>query len=226
MMSRAGWLTLHIADGENAGRVILLPADRIVAVVDLEGGAGLAYDDGGTMQVRETAAEVAELLEDVDGSVVTLEGVRTKRADRETAMRAIDEQLREVQLERFAPPFVPTTHRVQVIHTNPVMLEPGAYAMVEAPTRAGDIVQRVLIQVTGRSSSGEAVTDCAHAFAVASSALFANAHKVPCAMFTSENVPALGNFHRPVSGPVSLELSSNYHLPAYVAVTLFVQREE
>src|SRR5690606_28043652 len=99
MMSAAGWLTLHIASGENAGRVILLPADRIVAVVELEGGAGLAYSDGGTMQVLETAAEVAELLEAIDGSVVTLEGVRAKQAKRETTMRALEVQLRQARLE-------------------------------------------------------------------------------------------------------------------------------
>lgn len=257
------WLRLTINDGENAGRAMLLPHDRVVGIVDLEGGAGLALDDGGTMQVRETAAELAELLElAFDGSVMGLSDLEPLRAERERRRERrkqahrmdlygfdtpVNDQVeatfeeddgtpypdtpvlgarRVERLEPFMPPFVPSTRRVHVVNVNPVMLEPGHVAQLEAPTRAGDIVQRVLLQVTGRTSSGEAVTSCEEWFQVASSDLFANAHKVPCAMFSSANVPALGNFYRKVTGPVTLEVSSSYHLPAYVLATLFVQREE
>lgn len=246
------WLRLTVNDGENAGRAMMLPHDRVVAIMDLEGGAGLAFDDGGTMQVRETAAELAELLElAFDGSVMGLSDLEALRAEREQRrqrrqqagirfagepyeleeldtpeLRARRVERVAVPLEPFMPPFVPSTRRVHVVNVNPVMLEPGGVTQLEAPTRAGDTVQRMLLQVTARTSSGEAVTDCEDWFQVASPDLFANHHKVPCAMFSSANVPALGNFYRTVQGPVTLEVSSSYHLPAYVLATLFVQREE
>lgn len=261
------WLRLTVNDGENAGRAMMLPHDRVVAIMDLEGGAGLAFDDGGTMQVRETAAELAELLElAFDGSVMGLSDLEPLRAERERRrerrkqahrmdlygfdtpvndqveatfeeddgtpypetpeLRARRVERVGVPLEPFMPPFVPSTRRVHVVNVNPVMLEPGGVTQLEAPTRAGDTVQRMLLQVTARTSSGEAVTDCEDWFQVASPDLFANANKVPAAMFSSANVPALGNFYRKVTGPVKLEVSSSYHLPAYVLATLFVQREE
>jgi hypothetical protein len=68
----------------------MLPCDRVVAVVDLEGGGALAFDDGGTMQVRETAAELEQLLEVMGCSVVGTHNLELRR--------------RELELEHRLPP--------------------------------------------------------------------------------------------------------------------------
>lgn len=94
------WLTVHILDGENAGRAMHLPLERIVGVVALEGGAGLAFDDGGTMQVKETGEEVALILSTLVGDLASLEEARKQLEEERLELEVYEALDRPVRLPR------------------------------------------------------------------------------------------------------------------------------